>query len=183
MAIAKSLTLLMKLKTDDFQQGLKGAERQADRSARDIERSGEKAKKSWQDVGTAVASLKGIFAGFVTAAFFKQVADAVAGNEKIISSFRAITDNAEQARAVFDTFNNLSRELPQSFDEIRQSVLTLGKSGIMPTTDLIKDLSNMSLELALPFWCLPLILLPVPCCECGLLVLGPCRVICSTECA
>ena len=144
MAIAKSLTLLMRLKTDDFQSGIRGAERQADRSARNIERSGEKAKKSWQDVGAAVTSLKGIFAGFVTAAFFKQVADAVAGNEKIISSFRAITDNAEQARAVFDTFNNLSRELPQSFDEIRQSVLTLGKSGIMPTTDLIKDLSNIA---------------------------------------
>ena len=144
MAIAKSLTLLMKLKTDDFQSGLRGAERQADRSARNIERSGEKAKKSWQDVGTAVKSLKGLFAGFVTAAFFKEVADVVAGNEKVISSFRAITDNLEQARAVFDTFNNLSRELPQSFDEIRQSVLTLGKSGIMPTTDLIKDLSNIA---------------------------------------
>ena len=144
MAIAKSLTLLMKLKTDDFQSGIKGAERQADKSARNIERSGEKAKKSWQDVGSAVTSLKGLFAGFVTAAFFKEIADVVAGNEKVISSFRAITDNAEQARAVFDTFNNLSRELPQSFDEIRQSVLTLGKSGIMPTTDLIKDLSNIA---------------------------------------
>ena len=144
MAIAKSLTLLMKLRTDDFQSGIKGAERQADKSARNIERSGEKAKKSWQDVGSAVTSLKGIFAGFVTAAFFKQIADVVAGNEKVISSFRAITDSTEQARAVFTTFNNLSRELPQSFDEIRQSVLTLGKSGIMPTTDLIKDLSNIA---------------------------------------
>ena len=144
MAIAKSLTLLMRLKTDDFQSGIKGAERQADKSARNIERSGEKAKKSWQDVGSAVTSLKGLFAGFVTAAFFKQIADAVAGNEKVIASFRAITDNAEQARAVFDTFNNLSRELPQSFDEIQQAVLTLGKSGIMPTTDLIKDLSNIA---------------------------------------
>ena len=144
MAIAKSLTLLMRLKTDDFQSGIRGAERQADRSARNIERSGEKAKKSWQDVGTAVKSLKGLFAGFVTAAFFKEIADVVAGNEKVISSFRAITDNVEQARAVFDTFNNLSRELPQSFDEIRQAVLTLGKSGIMPTTDLIKDLSNIA---------------------------------------
>ena len=144
MAIAKSLTLLMKLKTDDFQSGIKGAERQADKSARNIERSGEKAKKSWQDVGSAVTSLKGLFAGFVTAAFFKQIADAVAGNEKVIASFRAITDNVEQARAVFDTFNNLSRELPQSFDEIQQAVLTLGKSGIMPTTDLIKDLSNIA---------------------------------------
>ena len=144
MAIAKSLTLLMKLRTDDFQSGIKGAERQADKSARNIERSGEKAKKFWHEVGTAVTSLKGIFAGFVTAAFFKQIADVVAGNEKVISSFRAITDSTEQARAVFDTFNNLSRELPQSFDEIRQSVLTLGKSGIMPTTDLIKDLSNIA---------------------------------------
>lgn len=144
MAIAKSLTLLMKLKTDDFQAGIKGAERQADKSARNIERSGEKAKKSWQDVGNAVKSLKGIFAGFVTAAFFKEIADVVAGNEKVISSFRAITDNVEQARAVFTTFNNLSRELPQSFDEIQQSVLTLGKSGIMPTADFIKDLANIA---------------------------------------
>lgn len=144
MAIAKSLTLLMKLRTDDFQSGIKGAERQADKSARNIERSGEKAKKSWQNVGSAVTSLKGLFAGFVTAAFFKEIADVVAGNEKVISSFRAITDNVDQARAVFTTFNNLSRELPQSFDEIQQSVLTLGKSGIMPTTDLIKDLSNIA---------------------------------------
>lgn len=144
MAIAKSLTLLMKLKTDDFQQGLKGAERSAGRAADSITKSGKRAEKSWRDVGTAVTSLKGLFAGFVTAAFFKQIADVVAGNEKVISSFRAITDNVEQARAVFTTFNNLSRELPQSFDEIRQSVLTLGKSGIMPTTDLIKDLSNIA---------------------------------------
>lgn len=144
MAIAKSLTLLMKLKTDDFQQGLKGAERSAGRAADSITKSGKRAEKSWRDVGTAVTSLKGLFAGFVTAAFFKQIADVVAGNEKVISSFRAITDNAEQARAVFTTFNNLSRELPQSFDEIKQSVLTLGKSGIMPTTDLIKDLSNIA---------------------------------------
>lgn len=144
MAIAKSLTLLMRLKTDDFQTGIKGAERQADKTARNIERSGEKAKKSWQDVGSAVTSLKGIFAGFVTAAFFKEIADVVAGNEKVISSFRAITDNVDQARAVFTTFNNLSRELPQSFDEIQQSVLTLGKSGIMPTADFIKDLANIA---------------------------------------
>lgn len=144
MAIARSLTLLMRLKTDDFQSGIRGAERQADNSARNIERSGEKAKKSWQDVGNAVKSLKGIFAGFVTAAFFKEIADVVAGNEKVISSFRAITDNVDQARAVFTTFNNLSRELPQSFDEIQQSVLTLGKSGIMPTADLIKDLANIA---------------------------------------
>lgn len=144
MAIAKSLTLLMRLKTDDFQSGLRGAERQADKSARNIERSGEKAEKSWQDVGNAVKSLKGLFAGFVTAAFFKEVADVVMGNEKAINSFRALTDNAEQARAAFDTFNNLSRELPQSFDEIQQSVLMLGKSGIVPTTDYIKDLSNIA---------------------------------------
>ena len=144
MAIAKSLTLLMKLKTDDFQSGIKGAERQADKSARNIERSGEKAEKSWRDVGSAVSSLKGLFAGFVTAAFFKEVADVVMGNEKAINSFRALTDNAEQARAAFDTFNNLSRELPQSFDEIQQSVLMLGKSGIVPTTDYIKDLSNIA---------------------------------------
>ena len=144
MAIAKSLVLLMKLRTEEFQSGLRGAERSAARAADSIDRSGKKAEKSWQDVGSAVTSLKGLFAGFVTAAFFKQIADVVAGNEKVISSFRAITDNAEQARAVFDTFNNLSRELPQSFDEIRQSVLTLGKSGIMPTTDLIKDLSNIA---------------------------------------
>mgnify|MGYP003398079904 FL=1 len=144
MAIAKSLVLLMKLRTEEFQSGLRGAERSAARAADSIDRSGKKAEKSWQDVGSAVTSLKGLFAGFVTATFFKQIADVVAGNEKVISSFRAITDNAEQARAVFDTFNNLSRELPQSFDEIRQSVLTLGKSGIMPTTDLIKDLSNIA---------------------------------------
>lgn len=144
MAIAKSLTLLMRLKTDDFQAGIKGAERQADKSARNIERSGQKAEKSWRDVGSAVTSLKGLFAGFVTAAFFKEVADVVMGNEKAINSFRALTDNAEQARAAFDTFNNLSRELPQSFDEIQQSVRTLGKSGIMPTADYIKDLSNIA---------------------------------------
>ena len=144
MAIAKSLTLLMRLRTDDFQSGLRGAERQADQSARRIEHAGQRAEHSWRDVGSAVSSLKGIFAGFVTAAFFKEIADVVAGNEKVISSFRAITDNVEQARAVFTTFNNLSRELPQSFDEIQQSVLTLGKSGIMPTADLIKDLANIA---------------------------------------
>ena len=144
MAIAKSLVLLMRLRTEEFQSGLRGAERSAARTADSIDRSGKKAEKSWQDVGTAVKSLKGLFAGFVTAAFFKEVADVVMGNEKAINSFRALTDNAEQARAVFDTFNNLSRELPQSFDEIQQSVLTLGKSGIMPTTDLIKDLSNIA---------------------------------------
>ena len=144
MAIARSLTLLMRLRTDDFQSGLRGAERQAGQSARRIEQAGQRAEHSWQNVGNAVKSLKGIFAGFVTAAFFKEIADVVAGNEKVISSFRAITDNVEQARAVFDTFNNLSRELPQSFDEIQQAVLTLGKSGIMPTTDLIKDQSNIA---------------------------------------
>lgn len=44
MAIAKSLTLLMKLKTDDFQQGLKGAERQADKSAGTLNAPGKKLK-------------------------------------------------------------------------------------------------------------------------------------------
>lgn len=144
MAIAKSLVLLMRLRTEEFQSGLRGAERSAARTADNIDRSGKKAEKSWQDVGNAVKSLKGLFAGFVTAAFFKEVADVVMGNEKAINSFRALTDNAEQARAAFDTFNNLSRELPQSFDEIQQSVLMLGKSGIVPTTDYIKDLSNIA---------------------------------------
>ena len=62
MAIAKSLTLLMKLKTDDFQQGLKGAERSAGRAADSITKSGKRAEKSWRDVGSAVTSLKGLFA-------------------------------------------------------------------------------------------------------------------------
>lgn len=84
-------------------------------------------------------AVKGLFLDIISGA--KEV---MLGNEKIIGSFNAITENVIQARVVFEQFNSLSREMTQSFDDISKAVVTVGKTGIKPTNELLKAMGSIA---------------------------------------
>lgn len=84
-------------------------------------------------------AVKGLFLDIISGA--KEV---MLTNEGIIGSFNAITDNVTQARVVFEQFNSLSREMTQSFDDIAKAVITVGKTGIKPTNELLKAMGSIA---------------------------------------
>ncbi|MBQ8708871.1 MAG: hypothetical protein IJ523_12360 [Succinivibrionaceae bacterium] len=57
----------------------------------------------------------------------------------------AVTGDLQTARGLFNQLNDVSREIPQSFDEITQSALILNKTGLKPTADNIKSLAAISI--------------------------------------
>jgi hypothetical protein len=90
-------------------------------------------------------AFKGAIAAFSVAHVFNQITDNLKQTEKAVSSLTAVTGNLKTSRALFDELNNLSREIPQSFDEITQAALTLNKTGLKPTADTVKSLAAISL--------------------------------------
>lgn len=84
-------------------------------------------------------AVKGLFLDIISGA--KEV---MLTNEGIIGSFNAITNNVTQARVVFEQFNSLSREMTQSFDDIAKAVITVGKTGIKPTNELLKAMGSIA---------------------------------------
>ena len=61
-----------------------------------------------------------------------------------VSSLSAITGNIEDAKLLFNDLNNLSRKIPQQFDDITAAAVNLNKSGIVPTEENIKALSAIA---------------------------------------
>ncbi len=104
------------------------------------------------DVGSLVnsvtSSFKGLVGGFVALAGIKGSFDKITGSlkdmERTVSSLSAITGSISGAKALFQDLNNLSRELPQDFQDITKSAVALNKSGIAPTKENIKAISAIA---------------------------------------
>lgn len=144
MSVIRSLTALLRLDVSNFTKNLPVVEKKNTETQKKIRKENKKTAVSFNDVSKSASLLKGALAGIITGAFLTGVANVTKGNEKIIASFNAITDDSAQARVAFEEFNGLSRNMTQSFDEITQSVLTLGKTGIKPTTDMISMLGSIA---------------------------------------
>ena len=144
MSVIRSLTALLRLDVSNFTKNLPVVEKKNTETQKKIRKENKKTAVSFNDVSKSASLLKGALAGVITGAFLTGVANVTKGNEKIIASFNAITDDSVQARIAFEEFNGLSRNMTQSFDEITQSVLTLGKTGIKPTTDMISGLGAIA---------------------------------------
>lgn len=144
MSVIRSLTALLRLDVSNFTKNLPVVEKKNTETQKKIRKENKKTAVSFNDVSKSASLLKGALAGVITGAFLTGVANVTKGNEKIIASFNAITDDSVQARIAFEEFNGLSRNMTQSFDEITRSVLTLGKTGIKPTTDMISRLGAIA---------------------------------------
>ena len=119
--------------------------RQMDNSLRRIQQNVRSTATSCTQAFNSLATaFKGAIAAFSVAHVFNQITDNLKQTEKAVSSLTAVTGNLKTSRALFDELNNLSREIPQSFDEITQSALTLNKTGLKPTADNIKSLAAIS---------------------------------------
>ena len=93
-------------------------------------------------------SFKGMAAGLVGAfsavASFNKIVNSLKDYESKVSSLSAITGNIENAKILFNDLNNLSRKIPQQFDDITAAAVNLNKSGIVPTEENIKALSAIA---------------------------------------
>lgn len=144
MSVIRSLTALLRLDVSNFTKNLPVVEKKNTETQNKIRKENKKTAVSFNDVSNSASLLKGALAGVITGAFLTGVANVTKGNEKIIASFNAITDDTYQARVAFEEFNELSRNMTQSFDDISQSVLALGKTGVKPTTDMISALGSIA---------------------------------------
>lgn len=116
----------------------------------------EKYTKSLQTLKTQSAScansiknsFKGMAAGlagaFSAVASFNKIVNSLKDYESKVSSLSAITGNIEDAKILFNDLNNLSRKIPQQFDDITAAAVNLNKSGIVPTEENIKALSAIA---------------------------------------
>ena len=116
----------------------------------------EKYTKSLQTLKTQSAScatsiknsFKGMAAGlmgaFSAVASFNKIVNSLKDYESKVSSLSAITGNIENAKILFNDLNNLSRKIPQQFDDITAAAVNLNKSGIVPTEENIKALSAIA---------------------------------------
>jgi len=93
-------------------------------------------------------SFKGMAAGltgaFSAVASFNKIVNSLKDYESKVSSLSAITGNIEDAKLLFNDLNNLSRKIPQQFDDITAAAVNLNKSGIVPTEENIKALSAIA---------------------------------------
>ena len=93
-------------------------------------------------------SFKGMAAGlagaFSAVASFNKIVNSLKDYESKVSSLSAITGNIEDAKILFNDLNNLSRKIPQQFDDITAAAVNLNKSGIVPTEENIKALSAIA---------------------------------------
>lgn len=120
--------------------------RQMDNSLRRIQQNVRSTATSCTQAFNGLANaFKGAIAAFSVAHVFNQITDNLKQTEKAVSSLTAVTGNLKTSRALFDELNNLSREIPQSFDEITQAALTLNKTGLKPTAETVKSLAAISL--------------------------------------
>lgn len=93
-------------------------------------------------------SFKGMAAGlagaFSAVASFNKIVNSLKDYESKVSSLSAITGNIEDAKILFNDLNNLSRKIPQQFDDITAAAVNLNKSGIVPTEENIKSLAAIA---------------------------------------
>lgn len=151
MAQAKT-QVLFQMDNADYKKGYKEVERinkelskssqQLNRKLKSQEAQLKNMKSSVNSFTNSLKSLAVVMAGGVSIA---SIIGTTKDNEQVISSLVAIEGTVEKARARFQELNNLSRLIPQDFNEISKSAQRLSRTGIIPTADVITDLSAIAI--------------------------------------
>lgn len=150
MAQAKT-QVLFQMDNADYKKGYKEVERinkelskssqQLNRKLKSQEAQLKTMKGSINSFTNSLKSLAVVMAGGVSIA---SIIGTTKDNEQVISSLVAIEDTVEKARARFQELNNLSRLIPQDFNEISKSAQRLSRTGITPTAEIMTDLSAIA---------------------------------------
>lgn len=151
MAQAKT-QVLFQMDNTDYKKGYKEVERinkelskssqQLNRKLKRQEAQLKTMKSSVNSFTNSLKSLAVVMAGGVSIA---SIIGTTKENEQVISSLVAIEDTVEKARARFQELNNLSRLIPQDFNEISKSAQRLSRTGIIPTAEVMTDLSAIAI--------------------------------------
>lgn len=151
MAQAKT-QVLFQMDNTDYKKGYKEVERinkelskssqQLNRKLKRQEAQLKTMKSSVNSFTNSLKSLAVVMAGGVSIA---SIIGTTKENEQVISSLVAIEGTVEKARARFQELNNLSRLIPQDFNEISKSAQRLSRTGIMPTAEIMTDLSAIAI--------------------------------------
>ena len=150
MAQAKT-QVLFQMDNADYKKGYKEVERinkelskssqQLNRKLKSQEAQLKNMKGSVNSFTNSLKSLAVVMAGGVSIA---SIIGTTKENEQVISSLVAIEGTVEKARARFQELNNLSRLIPQDFNEISKSAQQLSRTGIIPTAEIMTDLSAIA---------------------------------------
>lgn len=151
MAQAKT-QVLFQMDNTDYKKGYKEIERinkelskssqQLNRKLKRQEAQLKTMKGSINSFTNSLKSLAVVMAGGVSIA---SIIGTTKENEQVISSLVAIEGTVEKARARFQELNNLSRLIPQDFNEISKSAQRLSRTGIIPTAEVMTDLSAIAI--------------------------------------
>lgn len=151
MAQAKT-QVLFQMDNTDYKKGYKEVERinkelskssqQLNRKLKRQEAQLKTMKSSVNSFTNSLKSLAVVMAGGVSIA---SIIGTTKENEQVISSLVAIEGTVEKARARFQELNNLSRLIPQDFNEISKSAQRLSRTGIIPTAEVMTDLSAIAI--------------------------------------
>ena len=124
----------LQLKDKNFSRNLK-------KIADETKTQTDRLKNSFMSVSTAI---KGMVAAAGVGKLFSDIASSMKQAERSVGSLRAITSSADEAKKKFQELNDLSRTLPQSFDEITAAALALGKNGLSTSAKNIEALAKIS---------------------------------------
>lgn len=124
----------LQLKDKNFSRNLK-------KIADETKTQTDRLKNSFMSVSTAI---KGMVAAAGVGKLFSDIASSMKQAERSVGSLRAITSSADEAKKKFQELNDLSRALPQSFDDITAAALALGKNGLSTSAENIKALAKIS---------------------------------------
>lgn len=124
----------LQLKDKNFSRNLK-------KIADETKTQTDKIKNSFMSVSTAI---KGMVAAAGVGKLFSDISSSMKQAERSIGSLRAITSSADEAKKKFQELNDLSRSLPQSFDEITAAAIALGKNGLSTSATSIEALAKIS---------------------------------------
>lgn len=124
----------LQLKDKNFSRNLK-------KIANETKAQTDKIKNSFMSVSTAI---KGMVAAAGVGKLFSDISSSMKQAERSVGSLRAITSSADEAKKKFQELNDLSRSLPQSFDEITAAAIALGKNGLSTSAENIKALAKIS---------------------------------------
>ena len=105
----------------------------------------ENAVNNWRNsFRTAVANVSTLLGFQLIGSALRNINETLQQTERSIGALQAITDGVDGAKAKFAELNDLSRTVPQSFDEITQAALTLGRNGLDTSAQSIKALAEIA---------------------------------------
>lgn len=138
--------VVMTADTKKFESGVKHAADAADKAGKRAGGSFAGVQGAFDRAAASAKKLAVAFAGlFASASAIKNIASAMTSTEQAISKLSAATADLSSARALFEDLNDLSREIPQSFDDITDAAVALNKAGIAPTHASLKSLAALAI--------------------------------------